>query len=308
MASQYIKSKINSDAILKSAEDKRTYEGLELNNGMKVLLISDPETDKASGAMDVNIGHMKDPVDLPGLAHFCEHMLFLGTKKYEQENEYNLVDGPIAARTGSYEHGGSSNAYTSGEHTNFYFDISPEHLPGALDRLQQTERLMQVNSENDKNLQSDPLENLPVRETLTDPSHDYSKFGTESIEELTEMVVPLIANVENMNVVVPEWKDHPVGPAQMKSIPQKTQNTPKDNISRNDERRKKKKAKKQNQTQSNMSDYVHVVKTSNTTSETVPKTPKSTNVKCLLNVFEKSPVTPPEELHQRENCSKKQKK
>ncbi|CAG2196767.1 unnamed protein product [Mytilus edulis] len=87
-----------------------------------------------------------------------------------------------------------------------------------------------------------------------------------------------------------------------------TQKNPKDNIGRNDERRKKKKAKKQNQTQSNMSDYVHVVKTSNTTSETVPKTPKSTNVKCLLNVFEKSPVTPPEELHQRENCSKKQKK
>ncbi|CAG2221542.1 unnamed protein product [Mytilus edulis] len=92
------------------------------------------------------------------------------------------------------------------------------------------------------------------------------------------------------------------------SIPQETQNTPKDNIGRNDERRKKKESKKQNQTQSNMSDYVHVVKTSNTTSETVPKTPKSTNVKCLLNVFEKSPVTPPEELHQRENCSKKQKK
>ncbi|VDI67996.1 Hypothetical predicted protein [Mytilus galloprovincialis] len=78
------------------------------------------------------------------------------------------------------------------------------------------------------------------------------------------------------------------------SIPQETKNTPKDNIGRNDERRKKKKAKKQNQTQSNMSDYVHVVKTSNTTSETVPKTPKSTNVKCLLNVFEKSPVTPPD--------------
>jgi predicted Zn-dependent peptidase len=24
---------------------------------------------------------MKDPIELPGLAHFCEHMLFLGTKK-----------------------------------------------------------------------------------------------------------------------------------------------------------------------------------------------------------------------------------
>ncbi|XP_076104390.1 insulin-degrading enzyme-like isoform X1 [Mytilus galloprovincialis] len=262
MASQYIKSKINSDAILKSAEDKRTYEGLELNNGMKVLLISDPETDKASGAMDVNIGHMKDPVDLPGLAHFCEHMLFLGTKKYEQENEYSKFLS---------EHGGSSNAYTSGEHTNFYFDISPEHLPGALDRFSQfflcplftetaTDREVNaVNSENDKNLQSDPWRIHQLEKTLTDPSHDYSKFGTgnkdtldtipksngvnvrdallkfhdgyyssnimglcvlgkESIEELTEMVVPLIANVENMNVVVPEWKDHPVGPAQMKKI------------------------------------------------------------------------------------------
>lgn len=28
-----------------------------------------------------DIGHMKDPDALPGLAHFCEHMLFLGTKK-----------------------------------------------------------------------------------------------------------------------------------------------------------------------------------------------------------------------------------
>ena len=26
-------------------------------------------------------GHMLDPDELPGLAHFCEHMLFLGTKK-----------------------------------------------------------------------------------------------------------------------------------------------------------------------------------------------------------------------------------
>lgn len=26
-------------------------------------------------------GHLKDPRDLPGLAHFCEHMLFLGTEK-----------------------------------------------------------------------------------------------------------------------------------------------------------------------------------------------------------------------------------
>lgn len=68
---------------------------------------------------------MSDPKHIPGLAHFCEHMLFLGTEKYPEENEYTKFLS---------EHGGSSNASTTTEHTNFYFDIVPEHLPGALDR------------------------------------------------------------------------------------------------------------------------------------------------------------------------------
>ena len=87
--------------ITKSAEDGRNYKGLELKNGLKVafkfiflfelhtsyillqvLLVSDPSTDKAAAAMDVHIGHMSDPSNLPGLAHFCEHMLFLGWSKW----------------------------------------------------------------------------------------------------------------------------------------------------------------------------------------------------------------------------------
>ncbi len=69
------------NTIIKSAEDKRMYRGLELTNGMTILLISDPTTEKAAAAMDVNIGSMSDPWEIPGLAHFLEHMLFLGTKK-----------------------------------------------------------------------------------------------------------------------------------------------------------------------------------------------------------------------------------
>ena len=44
------------DQIVKSPEDKREYRGLELANGIKVLLISDPTTDKSSAALDVHIG------------------------------------------------------------------------------------------------------------------------------------------------------------------------------------------------------------------------------------------------------------
>jgi Insulinase (Peptidase family M16) len=68
---------------------------------MDVLLISDPETDKSSAAMDIYIGQLCDTV--PGIAHFCEHMLFIGTSKYPTENAYDQYLST---------HGGSSNAFT----------------------------------------------------------------------------------------------------------------------------------------------------------------------------------------------------
>lgn len=52
-----------------------------LENGLEALLIRDEKTDKAAGALDVKAGHLADPEDLQGLAHFCEHLLFMGTDK-----------------------------------------------------------------------------------------------------------------------------------------------------------------------------------------------------------------------------------
>ena len=83
--------------VVKSEADKRDYRALLLGNGMKVVLVSDPTTDKAAAALDVNIGFMSDPI--PGLAHFCEHMLFLGTKKYPDENEYNKYLSQVYSQT-----------------------------------------------------------------------------------------------------------------------------------------------------------------------------------------------------------------
>jgi len=39
----------------------------------------------------------------------------------------------------------------------------------------------------------------------------------ESLDELADLVVPLFANVENKNVEVPEWLDHPYGPDEVKA-------------------------------------------------------------------------------------------
>ena len=46
----------SSFEILKSCEDKRDYRGYELDNKMKVLLVSDPTTEKSAASVDVHIG------------------------------------------------------------------------------------------------------------------------------------------------------------------------------------------------------------------------------------------------------------
>ncbi len=106
--------------------------------------------------MDVHVGHFSDPASLPGLAHFCEHMLFLGTKGYPDENSYSQYlsahggeeEAGMCTSIGSefnrptrYDHHqplhttGSSNAYTDTEDTVYYFDVDSNFLEGALDRF-----------------------------------------------------------------------------------------------------------------------------------------------------------------------------
>ena len=54
--------------------DDRDYRVVRLPNQLEVLLVHDPETDKASASMDVNVGNFSDEVDMPGMAHAVEHV------------------------------------------------------------------------------------------------------------------------------------------------------------------------------------------------------------------------------------------
>lgn len=60
--------------IMKPPLDDRDYETIVLGNGLRVILCSDPSSNEAAAAMDVHVGACSDPDDVPGLAHFCEHM------------------------------------------------------------------------------------------------------------------------------------------------------------------------------------------------------------------------------------------
>jgi insulysin len=62
------------------------------------------------------------------IAHFTEHMLFMGSGEYPAEGEYDRF---ISI------HSGMNNAWTSSGHTLYYFNINPQGLLGALDRFSQ---------------------------------------------------------------------------------------------------------------------------------------------------------------------------
>ena len=73
--------------IIKSSNDYREYNFLKLENHLEILLISDIKSPVAAVSMCVGVGSYDENV--PGLAHFLEHMLFLGSKKYPDEGEYH---------------------------------------------------------------------------------------------------------------------------------------------------------------------------------------------------------------------------
>lgn len=114
------------------------YRYLTLENGLGVLLVSDSRADKAATALDIHVGAGADPDERPGLAHFTEHMLFLGTETYPDPGEYKSFIN---------SHGGSHNAYTSALDTNYFFNVEPDYLEPALDRFSEQFRVPTFASE-----------------------------------------------------------------------------------------------------------------------------------------------------------------
>ncbi|KAM9842855.1 nardilysin-like [Aulostomus maculatus] len=83
---------------------------------------------QSAAALCVGVGSFCDPSDLPGLAHFLEHMVFMGSEKYPSENGFDAF---------LKKHGGSDNASTDCERTVFQFDVQRKSFKEALDRWAQ---------------------------------------------------------------------------------------------------------------------------------------------------------------------------
>nr|WP_298168867.1 pyrroloquinoline quinone biosynthesis protein PqqF [uncultured Pseudomonas sp.] len=98
----------------------------QLVGGLRVAAISQPGAGKAAISMRVAAGSHDEPTAYPGLAHFLEHLLFLGSHGYAVE------DALMAFVQGC---GGQLNASTQARHTEYFYEVPAERLGEALARL-----------------------------------------------------------------------------------------------------------------------------------------------------------------------------
>lgn len=117
---------VNNAVIQKSPNDDRTYAAITLPNQLQVVLVSDPSLENAAASLAVGVGSAQDPDSQPGLAHYLEHMLFLGTQKYPTPDSFfEFVQA----------NAGMSNAYTAFDKTNYHFQVNATKFDEALDRF-----------------------------------------------------------------------------------------------------------------------------------------------------------------------------
>ncbi|MBW4936134.1 insulinase family protein [Marinobacter sp. F4206] len=172
---------------VKSPADDNDYRFMELDNGLRAILVSDSDADKAAASMNVAVGSGDDPADREGLAHFLEHMLFLGTEKYPEPGEYQQF---------IKSHGGSHNAYTAFQDTNYFFDVEAPYLEPALDRFAEqfaaplfTAELVDrernaVHSEFSSKQKEDGRRFYSVKKAASNPEHAFNQFAVGNLSTL----------------------------------------------------------------------------------------------------------------------------
>jgi insulysin len=172
--------------IEKSENDIRDYKYIKLKNNLEIVIIKDYNETLCGACLNVNIGSANESI--PGLAHFLEHMLFMGSKKYPYSNNF---------MSSINKSGGSTNAYTSNTNTNYYFVCSTDTYLSNLDifgnflvnpllsKKYINKEISNVNSESNKNIVDNDWLQLEIAKTLYYDDHPINHYTAGTIESLS---------------------------------------------------------------------------------------------------------------------------
>ena len=178
--------------ILTPSYKERKTAKIRLDNGIEAYLISDPKAPKSAAVMCVHVGSWDDPDDVPGMAHFTEHMLFLGTEEFPEESGFQRF---------ITQHGGQHNAHTAPEATCFLFSVDTSAYPEALKRfasffnaplfsLSGTQReLTAIDQEFALRTQDETVRVYSVMRDVGNPKHPFHRFVEGNRESLGKVPV-----------------------------------------------------------------------------------------------------------------------
>ena len=178
----------NAGTVNKSPADPREYETFTLKNGIEVITVSDPSLATSAATLSVGVGQFQDPKNAQGIAHFLEHMIFMGSEKYKSPNEYMQFIS---------ENGGQTNAYTAAQQTTYLFSINSDKFSDALDRLSSAikaplfngdmveKEINAVNSEWLLRRQSEPFIRSRAAAMTGNPNHPRILLGVGNKETLS---------------------------------------------------------------------------------------------------------------------------
>ena len=111
------------DSLVKFVTQKDGIKEYRLKNGLKVLLKSNQSIPLVTFSIWYKTGSRNETPGTYGLAHFLEHMMFKGTRKYKKGEISEIINGL----------GGVYNAFTSVDCTAYYETISPKHLEKVIE-------------------------------------------------------------------------------------------------------------------------------------------------------------------------------
>ena len=166
--------------------DLREFVGGILDNGIKFAFIHD-KLEKSYVSVAVNVGSYSNTKNYDGISHFLEHMLFMGSKKYPNENYYFEELNKL---------GGYSNAYTDTLETVYYFDVFDNGLEKMFDIFSRffidplfnitsvKKEMNAVNSEHKKNINNDHWRKYQFILDILNKDSNMNNFGTGSLETL----------------------------------------------------------------------------------------------------------------------------
>eukprot|EP00357_Protocruzia_adherens_P000408 CAMPEP_0115008956 /NCGR_PEP_ID=MMETSP0216-20121206/22280_1 /TAXON_ID=223996 /ORGANISM="Protocruzia adherens, Strain Boccale" /LENGTH=1074 /DNA_ID=CAMNT_0002376581 /DNA_START=166 /DNA_END=3390 /DNA_ORIENTATION=- len=187
----------NDDGIETSAADSRPHRYFELDNGMKAFVVQATDSNTAGVSVAIDSGSFGNPDELPGLAHFLEHAVFISSAAYPEEDEF---------MTYISQNGGTVNAFTTPDRTQFYFGIPKAGLQRALDIFAHmfidptlaaeavARESSAVNSEYLIDKPQDGWRQFGAFRASANPKHPFSRFDIGNTETLK--TIPAEKNID----------------------------------------------------------------------------------------------------------------